>query len=101
MLSIIITKHFVRYGGKDMSYDFKGWNLVIQVPQRKLNVIIDREEKNVIIFDEDKDLFAWIYPSTFGEGLTFEKMSWSAQFHVLHEEKKIIITSSEEVDTES
>ena len=84
-----------------MVYNFRDWTVVIQAPQRKLNVIIDREEMNVIIFDEEKDLFAWIYPSHLGEGLVFEKMSWSAQFHILHEEKKIIITSSEETDTKS
>lgn len=71
-----------------------GWSIETNV-NIKLNVVIDKDEKHLIMFDEDKDLFAWITPSEFGEGLALEKMSWSTQFHILPEEKKMIIKSSE------
>ncbi|MED4534902.1 hypothetical protein [Metabacillus fastidiosus] len=74
-------------------YKFRGWSIETNVNEI-LNVVIDKDENHLIMFDEDKDLFAWIYPSELGEGLAFEKMSWAAQFHVLPSEKKIIIKSS-------
>lgn len=77
-----------------MMYKFCGWTIETNV-NIKLNVVIDKDEKHLIIFDEDKDLFAWITPSEFGEGLALEKMSWATQFHILPEEKKMIIRSSE------
>lgn len=48
------------------------------------------------MYDHDKDLYLWICPSEFGEGLAFEKMGWATQFHILPDEKKIIVTSSEQ-----
>jgi hypothetical protein len=78
-------------------YKFRGWTIETNV-NIKLNVVIDKDEKHLIMFDEDKDLFAWITPSELGTGLTFEKMSWATQFHVLPDEKKIIVTSSEKSD---
>lgn len=79
-----------------MKYVFRGWDIVINSGQQ-LRVIIDKDEKNLIIFDEDKDLFGWIYPSDFGNGFGMEKMSWSCSFHVLPDEKKIIVMSSNTV----
>ncbi|WP_019412655.1 hypothetical protein [Paenisporosarcina sp. TG20] len=78
-------------------YKFKGWTIETKM-EKTLQVIIDKEESNLIMFDEEKDLFLWIYPSEFGEGLTFEKMNWAIQIHILSDEKKIIITSSEQPD---
>ncbi|MED4531631.1 hypothetical protein ABET51_16105 [Metabacillus fastidiosus] len=76
-------------------YKFRGWVIETKM-ERPLQVVIDKEESNLIMFDEDKDLFLWIYPSEFGEGLAFEKMNWATQFHILPDEKKIIVTSSEQ-----
>lgn len=73
-----------------MNYQFRGWKIELQSEQN-LSVVIDKNEENCIIFDGDKDLFAWISLSPFGEGFAFEKMSWSSSYHVLSEEKKIIV----------
>jgi hypothetical protein len=74
-------------------YKFRDWTIETKLDV-KLNVVIDRDENHLIMIDEDKDLFALIYPSELGEGLAFDKMSWASQFHVLPSEKKIIITSA-------
>ncbi|WP_087974953.1 hypothetical protein [Oceanobacillus rekensis] len=68
-------------------YKFRGWTIETKV-EKTLQVIIDKEESKLIMFDEDKDLFLWTYPSEFGEGLAFEKMNWATQFHILPVSRK-------------
>lgn len=78
---------------------FRGWTIEIKSDQIT-QVIVDKEENNLMMFDEDKDVVLWVSASEFGEGIVFEKLFWQTQVHLLPTEKKIIVTTIEDPEEE-
>ncbi len=72
-------------------YTFKGWDIETK-SKAELIVISDKNDKNFVVFDEERDPLIWIRPSEYGEGVAIDKLGWGATFDVLYEEKKIILT---------